>query len=419
MPKKEEQLVGVEALSSAFPEMPSGEALEDTFKALAESHPRFAVILVAVDDFEKKLKDLGEVLFSPRLIRLAQVLADTGRTHGTSWGRLGGHRFAAFCPDMGEAEALALAEAVQVGYLDMTKETVSVGLAVFPFPPFAPAAILDNARKALAHAAFFGPGTVTPFDAVSLNISADKLYQDGDVDGAIEEFEVAATVDPRNVNVYNSLGVCYGVKGALEEAIGAFETAIGIAPEDVMATYNLGLAYLKQEDREKALEFFLRARSLDGENPDIAGHIGMCFQEKGEIDRAIGYLEEAVERISFGAAVFRSLGECYMAKGSYKEAAKLFEKAIKTSPRDAGSLSALGHLYGMLGENLEIAIVLAEESVSIERDNGLYHCRLGELYVKAGDSGKAEEAFHRAKELGWDCDDIKQAVETGRGGEAK
>jgi Flp pilus assembly protein TadD len=343
-------------------------------------------------------------------MQLAQVLADTSRTDGITWGRICGHQFAAFCPDMGESEAVGLAQEIQRRYLDMTDETVSVGVAAFPFYRFGQTAILANARKALVHAGFFGANAVTSFDAVSLNISADSLYQNGDIEGAIAELETAAQIDPHNVNVYNSLGVCYGVNGDFERAIGAFETAIETTPEDVMATYNLGLAYLKQENREKALEFFLRAHSLDGENPDIAGHIGMCYQEKGELDRAIGYLEEAVKKISLGAAVYRALGECYLVKGRNKEAAKLFEKAVKASPRDAKSLNNLAHLYGILGESLEIAIVLAEESVSIERENGRYRCRLGELYMKAGNYLKAEEAFQRAQELGWNCDALIQEV---------
>jgi hypothetical protein len=48
-----------------------------------------------------------------------------------------------------------------------------------------PQQIVTNAEKALDHAGFFGPGTITGFDAVSLNISGDRRYQAGDIAGAI------------------------------------------------------------------------------------------------------------------------------------------------------------------------------------------------------------------------------------------
>jgi tetratricopeptide (TPR) repeat protein len=142
----------------------------------------------------------------------------------------------------------------------------------------------------------------------------------------------------------------------------------------------------------------------------------MCYQEMGDIDNAIGYLEEAVERMSSGASVFRSLGDCYLAKKRFRRAAKLYEKAVKAWPRDARSLNSLGHVYGILGENLEIAIVLAEESVSIDKDNGLYQARLGELYMKSGDYEKAVSTLIRASELGHPCEALLEAARS-KGGE--
>lgn len=412
MSSSESHSFGADVLDSDFPGMLTGEAFERHIEGLAQQTPRFAVLVVSIDDFEKKLKDFGETLFLPRLIQLPRVLADMNPTGEITWGRLGPHVFSLFCPNLGEEAAVDLAKALQRRYANATDETVSVGLAVYPFGPFEPVTILENAWKALAHASFFGARTVTPFDAVSLNISADKLYQNGDVEGAIAEYETAAGIDPGNLNVYNSLGVCYGVQGDLDKAIGAFETAVAISPEDVMATYNLGLTYLKQKKRNRALELFLRARSLDGQNPDIAGHIGMSYQEMGEIDNAIIYLEEAVERISVGSGVFRALADCYVAKEDFRNAAKFYERAIKASPRDAKSLNSLAHVYGILGENLEIAIVLAEESVSIAGDNGLYQRRLGELYMKRGDYEKARATLAHAHELGHPCHELIEEVRT-------
>jgi tetratricopeptide (TPR) repeat protein len=283
------------------------------------------------------------------------------------------------------------------------KETVSIGLAVYPFWPFEKGSILDNARKAVDHAAFFGPDTITPFDAVSLNISADKLYQYGDIDGAVEEFKKALAVDPKNVNVHNSLGVCYGVKGDFDGAIDAFETAIRLNPEDVMATFNLGLAHLKKGDKQRALDLFLGAHQLDGDNSEIACQIGLCYQDLGQIDAALEYLQKATARPRGRAHAFRALGDCYLGKKMLREAAKAYEKAIRGNPRDAKSLSALGDVYGMLGENLEIAVVLGRESTAIDPNNGLYRFRLGQLYRQTGNDEKAAEQFKMAEQLGHAC----------------
>lgn len=406
----EHPLIGARALKEAFPQMLVGEEFQGLFESCVAKTERFAVLVIRIDDLDRTLKHLGEDITSGVVVRLARIIDDLSKTRPMKWGRLDQERFACFCPDRDEAAAVQSAKEIQRRLALIVKETVSVGVAVYPFWPFEKMTILDNAQKALDHAGFFGPKTVTPFDAVSLNISADKLYQYGDIDGAIEEFKRAMAVDLQNVNVHNSLGVCYGVQGKLDLAVDAFETAIRLDPEDVMATYNLGLAHLKQGDRQKALGLFLQAHSLDGDNPEVAYQIAVCYREKDQTDAALEYLEKAARNARKGAHIFQALGECYLEKEMLQEAAKAYEKAIRQNPTDAKILSALGYLYGALGENLEIATVLCRESTRIEPDNGLYRYRLGKIYLQSNDYENALEQLKVAAELGEDCSDLIREI---------
>ncbi len=406
----EQPLVGADALKEAFPQMPVGEEFQGLFESSATKNGRFAVLVVRIDGFDKTLKHLGEDITSGVVVRLARIIDGLSKTRPMKWGRLDQERFACFCPDMDEAAAVQLAKEIQGRLALVGEETVSVGLAVYPFWPFEKMTLLENAQKALDHAAFFGPNTVTPFDAVSLNISADKLYQYGDIDGAVEEFKRALAVDLQNVNVHNSLGVCYGVQGKLDLAIDAFETAIRLDPGDVMATYNLGLAHLKQDNREKALDLFLQAHSLDGENPEVAYQIAVCYRKKDQTDAALEYLEKAARNARKEAYIFQALGECYLEKEMLQEAAKAYEKAIRHNPTDAKSLSDLGYIYGVLGENMEIAIVLGRESTRIDPNNGLYRYRLGKLHLQSKDYENALKQLKMAAELGEDCTDLIREI---------
>jgi tetratricopeptide (TPR) repeat protein len=404
-------LVGTKILKEDFPEMPIGEGFESLSQTCVDDTEQFAALVVSIDDFPKRLEHVGKDASAGVVVRLARILDGMTKTRSMTWGRLDQERFACLCTDMDEKNAVALAKELQRRFMLSGDDTVSVGLAVYPFWPFEKTTILANAQKALDHATFFGPNTVTPFDAVSMNISADKLYQYGDVDGAIEEFKKALMVDAQNLNVHNSLGVCYGVQGKFDLAIDAFETVTGLNPQDVMATYNLGLAYLKQGDRDKALELFHAAHDLDGDHPDIACHIGLCYQEMEQTDKALEYLEPTARKAPKSSPVFRALGDCYLSKEMLREATKAYEKAIRANPKDAKSLSALGHLYATVGENLEIAIMLARESTTIDPDNGLYHLRLGKLYLQNGEHKKALDEFEKAEALGQDCNGLIEKTE--------
>jgi len=396
-------LIGAKRLKEDFPHVQAGEQFQTLCQSLANNLERFSILVISIDGFSERLDDLGNETSARIIVRLARILDGMAKTRKMTWGRLEQERFACLCQDMDEAAAEELSRELQRRFVLSGEQTLSVGLAVYPFWPFEKAYILANAQKALEHAAFFGPNTVTPFDAVSLNISADKLYQYGDVDGAIEEFKNALMVDHQNVNVRNSLGVCYGVQEKFDLAIEAFETVIGLNPNDVMATYNLGLAYLKQGNRDKALELLLAAHDLDGDHPDIATHIGLCYEDMGQTNKALEYLEPAARNAPKSGPLFRALGECYVSKAMLREATKAFEKAVKANPKDAKSLNALGHLYGTLGENLEIAIVLARESTIVDPDNGLFRMRLGKLYLQNRELKKALDELEKANALGEDC----------------
>lgn len=396
-------LVGAKRLKEDFPYVQAGESFRMLCQSLAIDSEHFSVLVISIDGFAQILDERGNEASARMVVSLAKILDGMAKTRDMVWGRLEQERFACLCRYMDEAMAVGMARELQRRFLLAGEHTLSVGVAVYPFWPFEKTSVLSNAGKALEHASFFGPNTVTPFDAVSLNISADKLYQYGDVDGAIEEFKRALMVDAYNVNVHNSLGVCYGVKEKFDQAIEAFETVMGLNPKDVMATYNLGLAYLKKGDRDKALELLLAAQDLDGDHPDIATHIGLCYQEMGQTDRALEYLEPAARKAPKNGRLFRALGDCYMAKAMLGEATKAFEKAIRANPKDANSLNALGHLYGTLGENLEIAIVLGRESTIVDPENGLFRMRLGKLYLQNKEFKKALEEFEKANALGQDC----------------
>ncbi len=92
----------------------------------------------------------------------------------------------------------------------------------------------------MTHAAVVGPGSMVVLDAVSLNISGDQLYQAGNLQGAVEEYRKALQLDPSNVNVHNSLGVCYGMMERYDAAEAEFDAALLLKPDEVMALYQSG-----------------------------------------------------------------------------------------------------------------------------------------------------------------------------------
>jgi tetratricopeptide (TPR) repeat protein len=250
------------------------------------------------------------------------------------------------------------------------------------------------------------------FDAVSLNISGDKHYERGDIASAVREFEHALALDPENVNVRNSLGVCYAVLGDHERALEQFSAALRLEPGEYMAVYNIGLIHALLGRRDTALGFFLKANALREDVFEILAQTGKLYLEMGQPQTARPYLEHAARLRTRSGNVFRLLGECYCAVGLPEKAVGAYQKAVKANPADSTALSALGCLFDEKGENPEIAMVFCRESVRLAPDNALFRRRLGALYLKSNRLEQALEEFEQAGRLGQDSsEEIRQIRE--------
>jgi len=331
------------------------------------------------------------------------------------WG-VSKHVIGCFFPVETQEECVSTAARIRE---NLASETSALfGMAVYPAIHFIKHAILDNAMKALDHAGFPGQNGMAVFDAVTLNISGDRLYQAGDIIGAMQEFEAGLLMDPSNVNLHISLGVCHGALGYCKKALKEFDIALSLDPKEAMGLYNKGMIHLIAGLKKKALSYFILA-DKHGENlfePAFqAGKI--CFGLK-EFRKAEHYLEKAAEYNPQSAPVFRYLGNSRIARNDPKAAIISYKKAVKINPFDAGSLSALGYLYGIRNENPEIAILFCRHSVRISPENGLYRYRLGRLCLRQDRYEEALSEFIEATKLGHDASEFIDRIQNRRSAKA-
>lgn len=390
---------GSGSLSDAFPGMLIGTDFIETVKARTEKMPDFDVMAVRIDGESQRSETTDDFIVS-----VAQSIEQVCETEDGIWGSVQEDVFGCVFPVSDGRDVTERADLIQQHIKERSKRTVTIGIARYPTIDFTKDDILANALKALDHAAFFGPSSVVCFDAVSLNISGDQYYQKDDMEGAVEEFLKALSMDPNNVNVRNSLGVCYAVLGEMDKAIDEFEAARRIDPSEVMAVYNRGLiCLLDDEDDEKALEYFLEADGLDENVFEVSLQIGRLYLQRENTEEAMNHLQKAVDVNPESGVSWRYLADCWFAMGKKENAKDAYQKAVKLNPNDAEALSALGFLLLSMGENEEISMTFCEHSVEISPDNGLFRYRLANIYLKQERLKVALEEFQRAAALGFDA----------------
>jgi len=136
--------------------------------------------------------------------------------------------------------------------------------------------------------------TKSPQSAVAHEYFGYALYSQGRLDEAIEQYQIALSLNPKRVDSRINLGVAYALKGWTDQAIAHYKAGLTLRPDDADGHMNLGLAFLAKEQVEDAIGECSLALNI---NPNSAGAhncLGIAYATKGLIDKAIYHFQESV-----------------------------------------------------------------------------------------------------------------------------
>ncbi len=329
-----------------------------------------------------------------------------------------------YLPGADENEALKWAKKFTKKIANLKIGTYSQGIANYPCPGFKKGNIPFNARKALSHAAFYGQSAITAFDSVSLNISGDIYYNEGDLNNAIREYQLGLNLNPENINLLNSLGVIYAQIESYKKAIPLFERILTIHPHDFMAMFNLGFAYFRSTNQQLALNYFEKAMTVDSNYFDLLLQLGQIYCSIGQYKKAVHVLKKAEANVTARTArkkkssgdnppwercepwhnsgddlghdlIYRYLGEAYKGINKNHNAITYLQKATRFNSRDAKALSLLGELYAIENEGIDIAISLCRQATELNSEHAGHWRRLAFTLLKGNDPQASLQAAKR------------------------
>lgn len=303
-------------------------------------------------------------------------------------------------------DARSFAEKMIAGLKSTARNTsVSAGVSCFPYSDFKKSEMVLNCRKALLHASFYGDSSVAVFDAVSLNISGDVYFGDGDLIRAVKEYKRGLHCDPTDINLHNSLGVALAQMDKLLPAMKSFEKALAIDKSNFMAHYNLGLAEQARGWSESALVHFKQAleyhRDSDAEAAqlnDLKLQIGKLSCEVELYRQAIDFLEpwsKANNNPKATGQVAYYLGEAFHGVKDNRAAMNYLQLALRIDEFDDRAMSLLGLIYLEEGEGDDIALALVQKSVELEPSSVRYRLYLAKVLLKCKQYDRAKENLYR------------------------
>lgn len=117
--------------------------------------------------------------------------------------------------------------------------------------------------------------------------------QAGRVDEARGHFERALTINPKNEQALNLLGLSLFRLGHLERAKQIFNDLVYENPIEPSLRLNLAMVFLKQAKLEDAHVELERVLELNPDHPRAASYMGLVLEKKGQLDRAADFYERA------------------------------------------------------------------------------------------------------------------------------
>jgi tetratricopeptide (TPR) repeat protein len=118
--------------------------------------------------------------------------------------------------------------------------------------------------------------------------------------------------------------------GNFQEAIGQFEKAVETNPDFVEAYQNLASSYFRAEQHEKAIGAAQKALEIDQKSLQMIKLISVAYSKVGDENKALEYQEKlkSFPDTEFSAEELYNLGVVEANKGNDSDAAKYFEKAV-------------------------------------------------------------------------------------------
>lgn len=277
------------------------------------------------------------------------------------------------------------------------------GLFEWPIPNFGKMESEQCVLKAMEYAALLPEPHIGEFNSMALTISADKKFSLGDKFGSIQEYKLALLADPENALARNSLAVCLGALGKLNEA----KKLLGEAMEHTRDAglrakicYNLGTIFQKDGDVDGAWSWYRKCLKHDRKHVFAWLRIGQLSEHKGRKTNARRYYLQAASLAGNDSDVLniaqRNLARLESGGKENDRAMSILHDSLLRKPSDAASLAMLAQMY--LGKNGDAAVaeMLASKSVKISNDSQAWEI-LARALEAQGKTAEAEKARLRAK----------------------
>jgi tetratricopeptide (TPR) repeat protein len=227
-----------------------------------------------------------------------------------------------------------------------------------------------------------------------LMAQAVQLHQAGDVLGAIDAYQAALRIDPKQPSARSNLGAAYAKLGKYDDAIDQYQQALASDGANPSIRLNLGLAYYKAARLPEAVDAFQAVLAADPANKPATLLLGDALLQSGRFQQVIDALTPHQAEFSNDLGFAYVLGTALLRTGERVRAQTYLDRIFS-----AGE-SAEAHLLMATAqiESREYTEAIAEIKKAIELNPSLptVHTVYARALMGSGDQDAAVRELRRA-----------------------
>lgn len=151
----------------------------------------------------------------------------------------------------------------------------------------------------------------------------------GNVEAAVSTYQAGIILDPKNYDLYLSLGDTHMAEYNLDKAIRTYCDAITLNPDDYRGYTKAGVALWEKDYLEEALVAYHKAVELKPDNEFAQNNLGILYLDGiGDAETALEFFEEAISLNANYTLAYFNAARASEALGFINDAANYYQMAM-------------------------------------------------------------------------------------------
>ncbi len=164
-------------------------------------------------------------------------------------------------------------------------------------------------------------------------------------------WEDCARKSPQKSRVHTNLAVAYLVDGQTDLALNHFNRAIEINPKDIQALNGRGAILTNRGEHAQAILDFDQVLKIESNSPLVYLNKAKNLAMQSKFTEAYAEIDNALKLDSHYAKAYITRGDIYKSQQKWDEALKAYQMAVQLAPYNAEPYYNIGKIYLVKGDS--------------------------------------------------------------------